>query len=350
MSPDGEPWVEFAVRVPAGGHDRIVTEVVGPFLTEAVAEGVAAKGLFLRGLGRGEQSRMVVQVLVPAGEPDAGGALDARVRRAAGAGLLAGVRSAGVVPLAGPVFAGSALASATRGFLAEVCPVLLELVAAGAASRPDRLATALDLMAGHLPVAGRSAAPGLPGIPDASAGVPLGFLSLRSHAEAFIVTSRDPVAARRAMDRQYEAARDTIERRVAAVLAQVREQGPTVSPAADHWRRAVRTAKPVLVEHFRAGRITAETAYVDEHLRDRDDFAGSSFHTTAGASADLQRYLRGDPPFLAARLLTSLLYLGLHNAGISLAERYLLCHLTSRACESLYQVDGVAVLAGLAGR
>lgn len=294
-------WSEFALP-----GDALPTAAA--FLRTAIAEG--AEGLLLRDLGAG--GRLVVQV-----------------RGAEHLPTPAPRGPAVAVPLAGPVFSGPELGPATRAVLAAFTPTLLELPA----DRGELTAAALDVMTAHLPAVSR---------PSDRGGPPLSFLSLRSHAEAFAVTSRDPAAARAALDSRYQAVRDTVDPRVAAILRR-----GDMPPAARHWHDLARAAKPGLADHFREGRIRAHTEYAGDHLRERDDFAASRFHQVAGASADLQHYLGGDPGFLATRLLTSLLYLTLHNIGLSLVERYVLCHVVSRACESVYDVESVAVLTGL---
>lgn len=327
-------WVEFTV--PGDGDAARSVDTIrstgAPFLRDARADGVITQGLFLRDLGR--EADVTFQLLPAPGREDE---LGRRIRRRFGAHVTC--RDAQQVPLEGAVFTGADLGPATREFLGTVTPALIDVLTAGT-DRSTLLSGAMDLMAAHLPaVADRSRSEA------AAAGPPLSFLSFRSHAEAFFVTSRDPDAARKAMDARYDAVAATVEARVGAILAQVAGEGPVVSPTARRWHDAVRAAKPGLVRRFRDGTIVAHTAYANDHLRERDDFAGSEFHQTAGASKRLQAYLGGDPGFLATRLLTSMLYLSLHNVGITLLERYFLCHAVSRACESIYDVDGVAVLA-----
>jgi hypothetical protein len=115
------------------------------------------------------------------------------------------------------------------------------------------------------------------------------------------------------------------------------------------WDAAARATKPALVEGFRTGALVAHTGYARDQLRERTEFAGNAFHRTAGASENLQSYLGGDPSFLATRLLTSLLYVTLHSAGVSLLQRYFLCHAISQACEAIYQVDSLTLLTRLTG-
>ncbi|MFI7637825.1 lantibiotic dehydratase C-terminal domain-containing protein [Nonomuraea sp. NPDC049400] len=312
-------WVEFELEAPAALHDRVLIDVVAS---------LPGAGFFLR-----KDNAVAVQVQDPGEE------IRARLRTA---GFKESSSPAGD-PVTGPVFGGEHLAPVTRRFLSEVSPALLDLLRASTANRSDRLAAALDLMAAHLMAV--SGALRIDGIPPE---VPLGFLSFRSHAEAFFATSANPGLTRVRMDERFEANRSAIQDRILAVFQQLKGEGPEVSAEAGAWYGAARDTKPVIAEHIRTGGITADTAYVDDHLRERDDFADSAFHTAAGSSTELQRFLRHDPAFLAGRLLTSMLYLSLHGMGVTLVERYFLCHAMSRACELIFEVDAMAVLGKIA--
>lgn len=349
MSADQGAWTEFAFRAPACSHAGLVADVVGPFLTAALADGIATGGIFLRELGSSDRPRLSVQVR-EAADAGAGPELAERFRLLVDAANVTDVGTGAVasVPLAGSVFGGNALGAVTRRFLAEVNSVLLELACAGTAGRAALLAGALDLMAAHLPAVADSGAPGASGAAEVLNGAPLSFLSFRSHAEAFIATSRDPAAARRALDERYEAARATVEGRVSTILAEMREERPTAASRARQWYEAVRHSKPEIAEYFHGGDLVAHSEPAGDRLSGEAGFSGSSFHRIAESSARLQRFLGHDPRFLAVRLLTSLLYLSLHTVGVSLAERYFLCHATSRACESLFDVDVLTVLSALA--
>ncbi|MEU6714641.1 lantibiotic dehydratase C-terminal domain-containing protein [Nonomuraea sp. NPDC046802] len=313
-------WVEFELEAPAALHDRVLIDGVAPLL---------GTGFFLR-----KDNAVALQVQDPAEE------VRARLRSAG----FKECSSPAADPVTGPVFGGAHLAPVTRAFLSEVSPVLLDLLRASTANRSDRLAAALDLMAAHL-----VAVSGALRVDGIAPEVPLGFLSFRSHAEAFFATSANPELTRVRIDERFEANRSAIQDRILAVFQQVKGEGPEVSAEAGAWHRTARETKPVIAEHIRTGGITTDTAYVDDHLRERQDFADSAFHTAAGSSTELQRFLRNDPAFLAGRLLTSMLYLSLHGMGITLVERYFLCHATSRACESIFDVDAMAVLGKIAG-
>ena len=322
-----EPWLEISLPAPADDHTRLLATTVAPFLTRLRADGVVRRGFFLRELGA---QRVIMQV-----QPAPGADLADRV-----SALGASVGPATVVPLTGPVFSGADLGPVTREFFAGASPLISDIVMR---DRSAVLSTVLDLLAAHLQGVAGSRSPAQAALPD---GLPLSYLSFRSHAEAFIATTKDPDATRRALRGRYEAMREDLDARVRAIFAQLRG-GELCSADAQTWYDLVRSTKPALVRGFESGSVVAHTEYSQVHLRERTDFADNAFHRTAGGSADLQAYLSTDTSFLATRLLTSLLYLSLHTLGISLAERYLLCFAIASACESVFDVDGVALLTSL---
>lgn len=317
-------WLELSFDAEPAERPALLAEVLAPFLAGEHERG--AEGFLLRQLGTEGERCLLVQLR---------GSDDGLAGRAAALPHPPGeIRPATVLPLTGPVFSGADLGPVTRRFLADVAPVTLGLARA-AGDRTATLATALDLMTTHLDAVAESG--------QRTDRPPLSFLSFRSHAEAFLATSRDPEAARRALDERYESVHTFVEDRVHAIL-----RGG--EPGAAHaWHTTVRDAKPGIIDRFRAGTLVADTGYAQDHLRERTDFAGSSFHTAAGESAELQSYLGSDPSFLATRLLTSMLYLTLHSVGVTLLERYFLCHAISRACEVVFDVDSLAVLASVTG-
>lgn len=331
-------WVELLVRLPDEQTDRVLGDGVGPLL--AAGRQAGWRGLFLREPAGPGHTRLIVQAQRPAGSVWTWDDRVSELSRRLGRSML--VRPAEHVPLAGSTFVGDDLAPVARDFLASATPILIGMVRSDAANRAGLLSNALDLMIGHLPAVSR----------PASDGVPLSFLSFRSHAEAFLASSRDPAAARSAFDRRYESVRDVLEGRTRGILGEFAGNGrsPTApaSAAAHGWYRAVRAAKPLVTEHFRVGRLDI-MAEPDSPTAGRG-FAASSFHNTLATASALRQLLRNDPSFRSVRLLTSLLYLSLHNLGLSLVERYFLCYAVSRACESLFDVTAIDVLSGFAAQ
>jgi hypothetical protein len=324
-------WLE--TPVPA---DTVPVGAVGSWLAAEQRAGTVDQGLFLREPGEPGRRRLIVQARGPAGETGAA------LRRLAGGTTPAAVRAATIVPLQGSAFTGPALGEVTRGFLAGVTAPLAALCPPPGSPPSARLAAALDLMAAHLPALGPPAAPGAQRVAGLLGGAPIGVLSLRSHADAFIATSRDPAVTRRAFDERFAAVRRPVAVRLTEILDQIAGRGPTVSPSATQWHAAVVAARPGMLRRIESGALT-----VHDEPGDPAAFAASAFHTTVAGSGELQTFLHTDPGFLATRLLTSLLYLSLHHIGLSLGERWFLCHAVSRACESVFGVDPVAVVTGL---
>ncbi|GHF86042.1 lantibiotic dehydratase C-terminal domain-containing protein [Streptomyces griseosporeus] len=348
----GAAWLEIGLDAPADAVPALVAGVVRPLLREPAEPGAEpAPGFFLRGVGAA-QPALVVQLEVTPGT-DLAEPYAARARAlAAGLGLPVQVAAgpATLVPLAGSVFAGAALGPVTRAALAAVCPALLAATEAAEQGRPALLASAVELMSAHLRAVSVSAAPGPRQWEELREGVPLGFLSYRSHAEAFLASSRDPKAAQAMMDAKYTRAAATLERLVDGVLTQCEERGPVVSLPARQWYEAMRAAKPAVTELFRAGTDLAldTEEQPPDTGPDGKGLSESAFHRIVEGSDGLRDFLDRDPSFLATRLLTSLLYLSLSSVGIALAERYFLCYAVSRACESIFDTDALTVLSGLA--
>jgi hypothetical protein len=353
-------WLEIALTAPPGTADLLLAGIVRPLLTEPPATDAPPPAFFVRGTGPAQPTLSVQLALGPedgeaaheyatrarelAGRLGAGAGTGARGRAGTDVQVVTG--PARLVPLTGSAFGGPALAPFTRTVLADLCPALLAVGAAGEAGRPALLAAAAALMAAHLRGVSASGAPTARDYELGRDGVPLGFLSYRSHAEAFLATSRNPQAARSAMGEQYTRVAPTLLGLVDSVLAQCEGRGPVVSEPARQWFEAVRSAKPTATDLFRSG---DELRLLDEEEQDATALDESAFHRIVGASDGLRDFLNRDPAFLAARLLTSLLYLGLHSAGLTLTERYFLCYAASRACEVLYETDALTVLSELAG-
>ncbi|MFV2128134.1 hypothetical protein ACFHWS_26950 [Micromonospora sp. LOL_013] len=359
-------WWELELVVPADYWCATVVEVGGPLLRtvsevaapiadtvlvrDVTAHGLPALYLQARAASDGDlaeayravrgRTRRPLPVAADAiVDPSGPEAHDHPGRRLVATPDTAVVRPASLVPLAGPVFGGRALPTLTRSFLREVGPVVVELAAAGGGQRQSLVKEALSVMAAQLAAQGPSSAPGASELP--LNGVPLGFVSFRSHAEAFLSTCRDPRAARSSMDERYQRARSVVDTTVEGVL-RAADAGLLADEPAGLWYRTARSARQEFEAAFRSGEIQV-AALVDPSTHD-NDLSRSGFHRKAASSEALQQYVQSDPAFLAVRLGTSLLYLGLHTAGLTMAERYLLCYLVSRSCESLSGTDALSVL------
>jgi hypothetical protein len=347
-----QAWMEVTIVAGQDGYGHTVRNAVAPLLAESSKRGLVRRGCFLRDLPRHEPTGLVVQVELacPDDETDDTVMRLGEILREIPAATVSLVQQARQVPLERSSFVGRRLATVTREFLSDVTPTLMQAVYLDLDGQASLLASALELMAAHMLAAGPPMVPGAANLSDELGDAPLSFLSLRSHAEAFIASSRDPHAARTALDRRYEAVGHVVEEMLSAVLDDLKHgRGKQIPhPVASGWLDAALAAKPRIAEQFRLGElgIQAEPHNGDDYST--TPLAASSFHSIVHASADLRHFLSGDPTFLAMRLLTSLLYLSLHNLGLSILERYFLCHAVSRACEVIFDVDGASLMAKIA--
>lgn len=309
--------VEYAVTHPAGDERQ---------LAEALRTALGPGELFLRGAGC-----LLAQV---AGTTDLTTALP---------GVAVTRVGSPTDPLAGGAFGGPALASLTRGFLADVSAPLLDVMAT-ARNRTELLGAAVDVMIAHLAAVNVGAVNVGAAKRPVTNGAPLSFLSYRSHADGFFVMARDPGAARRAFDERYAAIAPAMRARTTTIL-----EGPADVPAPASWYRSVTGFLPAATAAFRSGELTGDDG-AEGYLGSEMDLSGSDFHRTIDENQDFVRFLRSDPPMLAVRLATSLLYLSLHDIGLRLVDRYFLCHAISRAVESIFDVDAVELLATVVSR
>nr|AQM75226.1 NosO [Streptomyces sp.] len=345
LEPDPtDDWLEIRLTGTAPDRDRLLREVARPLLTSMAPD---RPGFFLPAPGTAPSIAALCVQLRPETEEESRACLSqARERARAIGGIEVTAGPARLVPLAGSVFAGPRLGPVTRSVLASACPALLELTVAAERGRPALLWAATELMAAHLRGVSTAGPATVQQLMEGREGVPLGFLSYRSHAEAFVASSRDPQGAQAMLEQKYERVAPRVEPLVEGVLAQAEGRGPVVSPAAATWFQAVHPVKAEVTEDFRAGRLRLQDEGPDP--ANVGNLKESSFHRVVAGSDGLQRFLNEDPTFLATRLLTSLLYVGLQAGGIALAERYFLCYAVSRACEALFGVNALAVVTALA--
>jgi hypothetical protein len=322
-------WAELRVRPDTAPLDSVLL-AAAPF-TEGLRErGVATRSFFLR-------DREGLRLRFEAG--DSGGVRPAALAeqlRLAGCGAVV-TDGNPQIELTDAPFEGPGAGALVTDFLSDVSELLLDCVRAAAGDEAVRLALALDLMVAHLPAVAFSEHAGT------TRQLPKAFLSLRSHADGFFIMSRDPEAARAAMERRYQGQAPRINERAAAVLDQLQGIGPVVSEVAAGWYPRVRPYLARIQDAYRSGDLTSPAYGMTGYLGDTRDIGVSRFHQAVREDTRFQRFMRDDPVFQAMRILMGLLYLALHCVGLPLIERYFLCHSVSRACEALFGVEAPAV-------
>ncbi|MFJ5679428.1 thiopeptide maturation pyridine synthase [Streptomyces sp. NPDC093097] len=176
-------------------------------------------------------------------------------------------------------------------------------------------------------------------VPFAEGGAPIerGFLSLRSHADAFLSRTREPAALRAEFDarfRRQEAALCDRLRAVESTLAGGAGPVPFVADWAAAVRRHQRIAHPLLA----SGEVSMGGAALAPRMPTRQL---SEFHALLQSDHGHQDFLRTDDWFASFRLVMNYLYLHLNRLGLKPVDRGLLCHLAACTVESVHGVDAV---------
>jgi hypothetical protein len=168
-----------------------------------------------------------------------------------------------------------------------------------------------------------------------------GFVSFRSHAEAFLHTCSDPDATRARFDRQYQANRAAIQRMVTAVFDTL-ERGTDAVPFVSEWVALLRPFSARAEALIRSGALTLPEWSGSEG--DAGPWAmlrTSPLHQAIDRSPAFQRLLR-DPGFQRYRLILNYTYLHLARLGVMALARYRLCHLAANAIDEALGINLMA--------
>ncbi|WP_077191410.1 thiopeptide maturation pyridine synthase [Streptomyces lydicus] len=183
-------------------------------------------------------------------------------------------------------------------------------------------------------------------IPFEDGGAPIerGVLSLRSHADAFLSRTNDPVAYRTRFDerfRRQEAALSARLREVEAALADPEGTDATGSGVAfvPEWARAVRRHQRIAQPLLASGEVSMGGAALAPRMPTRQL---SEFHTLLLSDHGHQEFLVDDAWFASFRLVMNYLYLHLNRLGLAPVDRGLLCHLAARTVESVHGTSAIA--------
>jgi Lantibiotic biosynthesis dehydratase C-term len=178
------------------------------------------------------------------------------------------------------------------------------------------------------------------------AGIDRGFISFRSHAEAFLNTRDDGDRVREAFERQFRANRATLTRLVTAVLDTLDGRGGEV-PFVAEWVDVLRPYWTRSGELVADGRLTI----APDVAADRPVWTGldsSPMHRMMAAS-DGFRALFNDPAFKRYRLVLNYTYLHLARLGVLGNRRFLLCHLAANAVEEALGVNAIETVRRFTG-
>ncbi|WP_030019169.1 thiopeptide maturation pyridine synthase [Streptomyces monomycini] len=182
-------------------------------------------------------------------------------------------------------------------------------------------------------------------VPFDEGGAPLarGFLSLRSHADAFLSRTHDPAGYRAAFDERYRRQADALTTRlrtVESVLSaepgstEAADAGATV-PFVREWAEAVRRCQRVAYPLLESGELTLSGAGLAPRLPTRQL---SDFHRLLQTDHGHDGFLRDDHWFASFRLVVNYLYIHLNRLGLKPVDRGLLCHLAANTVETVHGV------------
>ncbi|GAA3861932.1 hypothetical protein GCM10022243_30270 [Saccharothrix violaceirubra] len=163
----------------------------------------------------------------------------------------------------------------------------------------------------------------------AEGGIAGGFVSFRSHAEAFLADG-DREAVRRRWDGEYARRREALRDRLDAVTSTV-----DCEAAVPHVRRWLAALDPV---RDRAGELLATGELAFDRVRGA---ATSEFHRTLDTNERWHAEVAPSVAFGTYRVLLNCAYLQLTRLGIRPVERFALCHLAANAVE---EREGVRAL------
>ncbi|TLS42104.1 hypothetical protein FE633_32520 [Streptomyces montanus] len=174
-------------------------------------------------------------------------------------------------------------------------------------------------------------------------GLRQGFVSFRSHADAFLSWWPEAEGLRQAWDRHYATHRDKLVRRVEALQTAI--DSDATEPVL--VRRWLDTAGAVVrrgAELIAGGEMTMDPPWAHRSAQDDESVRAmlrkSPFHShPRPPGVEVDRIW-----FDGYRLALNYTYLHLTRLGLAPVERFLLCHLAANAAEDLYQVAATDVL------
>jgi hypothetical protein len=218
-------------------------------------------------------------------------------------------------------------------FYVDSTPVAFQMIERVRQRETSRLAGAFDLM-----IATAQAF-----APD---GITRGFVSFRSHAEAFLNAWPEGQGLRPHWDRHYTQHADTLAARVRAVVVELDGQAGSAGEAASvihHWVRTMtpfpQRAQQLLAAGLTLGLRPADDQEQQQHEQKWKDLSAQSpFHRALVANPYWAEIERADW-FLRYRLVLNYMYLHFTRLGLTPTERFLLCHLAANAVEDSYGIS-----------
>ncbi|MFJ6658859.1 thiopeptide maturation pyridine synthase [Streptomyces sp. NPDC091377] len=163
-----------------------------------------------------------------------------------------------------------------------------------------------------------------------------GYLSFRSHAEAFCSYCEDRDGVRAGFEAKYRQQAEPLRALVRDRVAQVDEDRSP--PHVREWLRLVARQKETAAPLIADGRIDLDAAEPEPEMVQLHTV---DFHEILLGTGRYTTEILGSPWFLTHRLAINMLYAHLARLGLTPLQRYLFCHLISDAVEEEYGVSPV---------
>lgn len=169
------------------------------------------------------------------------------------------------------------------------------------------------------------------------------WISYRSHAEKFLHSSGDTGRFISVWKRRYARQRDTLTAQ-AETLLHALDAGGTGPAAARDWVTAMRPFQSRARKMIESGDLTFPAPDSATGLPGLRAELSSPFHQVMLANDGMFAHTT-TVDFLTYRVMLTLTYAHGARLGISLVERYFLCHLVAATMEDITGVDGAELVA-----
>ncbi|MFI0259591.1 thiopeptide maturation pyridine synthase [Streptomyces sp. NPDC017056] len=170
------------------------------------------------------------------------------------------------------------------------------------------------------------------------AAIERGFMSLRSHADAFLSRTHDPDGYRAAFDERHRRQADALAGRLRAVESVLSGDRGDEPPFVRDWAEAVRRCQRAALPLLESGELTLSGAGRAPRLPTRQL---SDFHRLLQTDHGHADFLRDDHWFASFRLVVNYLYIHLNRLGLKPVDRGLLCHLAANTVEAVHGVSAI---------
>lgn len=170
-------------------------------------------------------------------------------------------------------------------------------------------------------------------------GLARGFVSFRSHSEAFLNWWPEGKGLREKWDRMSRKAAETLDERAHQIVTQL-DCGEALSPLVESWLSSSSGTFQDSAYQISAGRLSIDPPWSTASRNDAPfDVSASPFHAAEQTGTTLNIIW-----FSQYRLLLNYSYLQLTRLGIKPGERFLLCHLAADCAERLFEVTASSKL------